>query len=372
MTQPFGSAPTLTVTVGPDRYALDPASGPVVIGREPQATIRILRDDRISRRHLRVEPYADGWQAIDTSSNGMYVDGVRRSSAFITAPTTIHLVDVDGVAVQFTPAEPVAPPDRAASAAVSFDDEAAASTVDTGEHEVSDPSVLRAGRAVAARRRELDITQRSLARDKIINAGTLISFEKGRSWPRRSTLTKLEDILDWPRGTIVRLRTETGGAAPVRDDEATEVMTDSVHAPLMAEAVELAMHTIEAAAAELPEPADPDFGVKATPVLADLRRLESLAANAAKHATGTPSIVLALSTVRRRYSELMLEAAKSPSATLGQRLYEVRHRADLNVQETANAVGLSVEVIAAAEAESPIPAEAAETLKNLVAQLSVS
>jgi DNA-binding XRE family transcriptional regulator len=34
-------------------------------------------------------------------------------------------------------------------------------------------------RAVAARRRELDITQRSLASDKVINTGTLIAFEKG-------------------------------------------------------------------------------------------------------------------------------------------------------------------------------------------------
>ena len=63
----------------------------------------------------------------------------------------------------------------------------------------TDPDVARAGRAVAARRRELDITQRSLARDKVINAGTLIAFEKGRSWPRRGTLAKLEEVLNWPR-----------------------------------------------------------------------------------------------------------------------------------------------------------------------------
>lgn len=44
-----------------------------------------------------------------------------------------------------------------------------------------DPGMERAGAAAAARRRELDISQRSLAADGIINAGALISFEKGRS-----------------------------------------------------------------------------------------------------------------------------------------------------------------------------------------------
>ncbi|HEX7827811.1 MAG TPA: transcriptional regulator, partial [Mycobacterium sp.] len=60
----------------------------------------------------------------------------------------------------------------------------------------------RAGAAAAARRRELDISQRSLAADGIINAGALISFEKGRSWPRERTRLRLEEVLHWPPGTI--------------------------------------------------------------------------------------------------------------------------------------------------------------------------
>ena len=50
-----------------------------------------------------------------------------------------------------------------------------------------DPGMVRAGAAAAARRRELDISQRSLAADGVINAGALIAFEKGRSWPRERT-----------------------------------------------------------------------------------------------------------------------------------------------------------------------------------------
>ena len=72
---------------------------------------------------------------------------------------------------------------------VDSDDAADSSAVEV------DPGMARAGAAAAARRRELDISQRSLAADGIINAGALISFEKGRSWPRERTRAKLEEVL---------------------------------------------------------------------------------------------------------------------------------------------------------------------------------
>src|SRR3569833_2971834 len=78
-------------------------------------------------------------------------------------------------------------------------------TADTSD--VLDAGVARAGAAAAARRRELDISQRSRAADGIIIAGALIAFEKGRSWPRERTRAKLEEVLQWPPGTIERLRT---------------------------------------------------------------------------------------------------------------------------------------------------------------------
>jgi transcriptional regulator with XRE-family HTH domain len=165
----------------------------------------------------------------------MFVDGIRRSSALIAGPTTIHLGAADGIPVSLVPGDPV----DATTAVVTEHDED-----NRKEFAETDPDVARAGRAVAARRRELDITQRSLARDKVINAGTLIAFEKGRSWPRRGTLAKLEDVLNWPPGMIVRIR---NGAMVTQGGEPTEVLTDTVHAPLMAEAVELAMHTIATA-----------------------------------------------------------------------------------------------------------------------------
>ena len=63
---------------------------------------------------------------------------------------------------------------------------------------------------------------------------------------------------------------------------------------------------------------------------ADLRRLEGVAGRAARSARGAPEIAISLSTVRTRYDELMLRTARSPNATLGQRLYAARpaRRAD--------------------------------------------
>jgi transcriptional regulator with XRE-family HTH domain len=369
--------PTLTVGIGRETHTLDPRAGVAVIGRDTAAAVRIA-DDRISRWHVRLEPRHDGWQAIDTSINGMFVDGVRRSSALITGATTIHLGDPDGIPVTLTPSDPFE---------ATFAFTRGAGMPESDEDEVwegaTDPGVVRAGRAVADRRNELEITQRSLARDKIINAGTLIAFEKGRTWPRRGTLSRLEKVLGWPPGTIMRIRSGApttsgvaavapGGVPAAHADEATEVFTDTVQAPLMAEAVELAMHTITAAMTDLPDQASPDFTPKATSILADLRKLEKLASSAARNARGTPSVVLALSSVRRSYNDLMMRAARSPAATLGQRLYEARHRAELSLEEAATAAGLPIAILGDAEADRPIPQDAATAVNTLIAQLTMS
>lgn len=356
------STSDLVVRIGAQSHPLSAGEGVAVIGRDPSATVHV-NDGRISRSHVRLEPRHDGWQVIDTSTNGMFIDGVRRNSALITAPMTIHLGDADGIPVTLVPGGPRDETVRTTVEPETDDED------NWDELAETDPDVARAGRAVAARRRELDITQRSLARDKVINAGTLIAFEKGRSWPRRGTLAKLEEVLNWPAGTITRIR--NGGPVAVGND-VTEVLTDTVQAPLMAEAVELAMHSIGTAVSALPDPSDPGFTRQATPILANLRRLETVAANAARNARGTPSVVLALSAVRRRYNELMLRAAESPSATLGQRVYGARHSAELSVEEAANAAGVSTETLLDAEAERPVPPDAVAAINTLIAQLAMS
>ncbi|QLL06022.1 FHA domain-containing protein [Mycobacterium vicinigordonae] len=373
--------PTLVVRLGDDEHVVDPTAGVAVIGRDASATIR-LPDERISRWHVRLEPHHDGWHAIDTSTNGMYLDGVRRSSVQISAPTTLHLANAEGFPVTLTPG---AAPDTSRDV-TGVIDLPEADEDEWWEADV-DPGVARAGQAVAARRSELDITQRGLAKDKIINAGTLIAFEKGRSWPRRGTLAKLEKALQWSPGTIARIRsgsavipiagtvtapTTAPSKLPGAGEESTEVLTDTVRAPLMAEAVELAMHTISTAISDLPDPSEPAFTPKVTKILADLRKLENVAATAARNAKGTPSVVLALSSVRRAYNDIMARAAKSPAATLGQRLYGARHRAELSLDEAAAAAGLPASFLADAEAERPIPEDVAAALNTLIGQLSIS
>jgi transcriptional regulator with XRE-family HTH domain len=369
----------LVVRAGRGSHTLHPATGVAVIGRDAHAAVRV-DDERISRWHVRLEPHRDGWHAIDTSSNGMFVDGVRRSSALISGPMTIYLGAADGIPVTLMPTDR-READLGESTQVVVRPHEPDEDQEWGDE--TDAGVVRAGRAVAERRHELQITQRNLAQDRIINAGTLIALEKGRSWPRRSTLARLEKALQWPPGTITRIRegmAATPGGAPAAargpvalgGEPATEVLTDTVHAPLMAETVELAMHSISAGIAQLPDPDQPDFTPRATAILGDLRKLEKVAASAARNAKGTPSIILALSNVRRTYNDLMMRAARSIDATLGQRLYEARHRAELSLEEAANGAGLPIATLEDAEAERPISGDARAAIETLIAQLTPS
>jgi len=233
--------------------------------------------------------------------------------------------------------------------------------------EVLDPGMVRAGAAAAARRRELDISQRSLAADGIINAGALIAFEKGRSWPRERTRAKLEEMLRWPPGTIARLR---HGAPASVDHRAGPTAEPGDDVPLIAQAVVTAVSTFDTAIGALPSVEDPDVTLRATKILADLRQLEAVAARAARISKVSPPLIKALSAVRTRYDEIMLRAARAPRATVGQRLYAARRGANLTILETAQAAGVSEEDIIRAEAEEPVSAAAVREIESLIDQLN--
>lgn len=232
--------------------------------------------------------------------------------------------------------------------------------------EASDPGMARAGAAAAARRRELNISQRSLAAGGVINAGALIAFEKGRSWPRARTRAKLEEVLRWPPGAIARIRQgePVGGG-----DDPTSASPPEDEIPLIAQAVVTAVSTFDSAIAVLPAQDDPEFASKAARILADLRQLEAVAARAARISKVTPPLIKALSAVRTRYADLMLRAARSPNPTLGQRLYAARRGANLTISETAQAAGVSEDDIVHAEAEQPVSAAAAGAIEALVIEL---
>ncbi|GAB7144207.1 FHA domain-containing protein [Mycobacterium riyadhense] len=346
------------------------------ISREPQAGVQI-DDPRISQEYLRAVSEDGQWRIVDNSPNGMFVDGRRKSSVTVSDKTIVRFGDpTGGKALTFEVVRPSKsrqerPQERRTeqpSADGSLDD---ATNSPTGE---LDPGLVRAGSAAAARRRELDISQRSLAADGIINAGALIAFEKGRSWPRERTRAKLEEVLQWPAGTIARIREGDPAAhqPPATPTPAghPEASTSDGPASLIAQAVAAAVDTCSLAIAALPSPQDPDFTERAAPILADLRQLEGIAVQATRISRITPELIKALGAVRRHHDKLMTLSATAPGATLAQRLYAARRRANLSTAETAQAAGVAEEMIVRAEAEEALPATATEAIEALINQIN--
>ncbi|ULE35585.1 hypothetical protein [Mycobacterium sp. IDR2000157661] len=119
----------------------------------------------------------------------------------------------------------------------------------------------------------------------------------------------------------------------------------------------------------LPDRSDPDFADRVGVVLTGMRKLQRTLTGAAARSRSTPSVIVALSGVRKRYDELMENAAAGPDATLGQRLYVARARAKLSTREAGNGVGLRADLIEAVEAEEPAGEEETSRIKDLIAAL---
>jgi transcriptional regulator with XRE-family HTH domain len=226
--------------------------------------------------------------------------------------------------------------------------------------------VGRAGAAFAARREEMGISQRQLAAMKIIGAPNLIAFEKGRSWPRERTLAKLERVVQWPPGTLAKVR--AGGDANVSDAIETG-LPGSDAAAVVTGAVSVAVSQVLGAIDKLPDDVDATFGEQVQAVLSDLRSLESIAARAVRSSQGSPEVIRSLRLIRQRYGELMARAAAAPGATLGQRLYTARSAAALSVAEAAGAMQVAPEVVVAAEAERSVAEHDRQRIEALIADL---
>jgi hypothetical protein len=104
---------------------------------------------------------------------------------------------------------------------------------------------------------------------------------------------------------------------------------------------EAAMHMYRAAIDSLPFPEDKKFQKRAEVVLTGMRKLRAALTEAASHSRPSPTVMMALSDVRRRYDDLMERAAEAPGASLGQQLYTARIHAKLTAHEAAYGVGLS-------------------------------
>lgn len=361
---PVGPA-LLAAHSGEPSHAIAPDRDVVTIGRTPRAGVQI-DDPDVSQAHLRAVSEDGPWRILGSSPSGMFVDGRRKGSVAVSDKTIVRFGDpTGGKALTFEVVRPSNSPEEQRR-------EQRPADQSDGQSSEPDPGVVRAGAAAAARRRELDISQRSLAADGIINAGALIAFEKGRSWPRERTRAKLEEVLQWPPGTIARIRQGEPAGQPAISASEADAEAEPAEGPasLIAQAVAAAIDTCSLAIAALPPPEDPEFTERAAPILADLRQLEAIAVQATRISRITPELIRALGAVRRYHDKLMTLGATAPGATLAQRLYAARRRANLSASETAQAAGVAEEMIVRAEAEEALPAEAAEAIEALIRQIN--
>jgi diguanylate cyclase (GGDEF)-like protein len=75
---PGPKRPCLVVLSGAHLGEIFPVQDGVIIGRDEEATLRLLDDEGVSRRHARIIPFGDGGRVIDLESqNGTFVDGER-------------------------------------------------------------------------------------------------------------------------------------------------------------------------------------------------------------------------------------------------------------------------------------------------------
>jgi transcriptional regulator with XRE-family HTH domain len=224
----------------------------------------------------------------------------------------------------------------------------------------------RAGAEFAARRRELGISQRKLASMKVITPPALIAFEKGRTWPRERTRAMLEEAVQWPAGSLARLR---GGGSVSFSTPTGAQQSAGEQIPAFAGAVSVAMNAVTSAIGALPAEDDPGFTARARSVLADLRQLESITAQAVRSSQGSAAVIKTLASIRARYDALMTRAAATADATLGQRLYTARRQANLSVAEAAAAMQTAPEVVSDAESEKPVSADDQQRIEALIATL---
>lgn len=243
--------------------------------------------------------------------------------------------------------------------------------------------LARAGAAFAARRTELRLSQRELARTGVIGQANLIGFEKGRSWPREETRAKLEAAVGWPPGTLSKLNAGSpppDSAAIDRNGSASETTTmisgavqiagDPVG--MLGGVVRLATDQLLERIDGLPADSAPEFGAECTKVLADVRALEALTLRAVRSTSGSAEMIKMLREIRAAYAALMSRAAASSDPTVGQRLYQARMDASLSVDEAADLGGVTAAVINAAESEADLTAEDRQRIEHLVTQLQGS
>ena len=132
-----------------------------------------------------------------------------------------------------------------------------------------------------------------------------------------------------------------------------------------------AMHMYRAAIDSLPFPEDKKFQKRAEVMLTGLRKLRAALTEAASHSRPTPTVMIALSDVRRRYDDLMERVTDAPGSSLGQQLYSARVHAKLSAHEAANGFGLRRELPDELEEGGTPTAQETPLVEQLIAAIRV-
>lgn len=319
-------AAQLVVIVGDETHTFDPSVQAVFVGIGANGRIQIA-PQALPGPHVQLSKTGSYWTG-QVSSHDILVDGQHRASFKVVNPVTCHFSGKDQSVTFLT------------------------ENHRRGQTAEVDPNILRAGQAAAQRREERGLTLRGLGRAQVMNPRWNALFESGEIWPGDDILAKLERAYGWPVGTLTRIK---DGQEPPKDrvaddTDATDLVVNTGQVPLMANAAQIALHAIIPRIDALPGPDNPDLPSQAKMISEDLRRVEELCQRAAQHSHGDAELAGVLSDVRRTYRRVMLLAAQSPGAYLGQRLYAARHHSGLTVEEIAAAAAVPVGAVTTAEA----------------------
>lgn len=329
-------------------HSIEPSDAPVVLGREEPAQIRV-NDSRISRQHLLLSVRDGQWVISDQgSTNGTFINGEPVGEYVMGDEDVTMMLGNPGVGI-----------------VVTF------STQDAG--------IVFAGAAVRKRRMELGMSQRKLAAEGVMNAGALIRFEKGRSWPRVSTQHGLEAVLNWPKGKISQLRRDyaSGGTtttvSPATQDPEKTVMlaprepagSPAVNPAFLAQWAEQNLANAQKDRKALPAVGARNYQSEVARLIGSLSSLESLVHSA----SGAPEMRSVFLRVRNELREVMLQAATAPHATVGQKLFAARDQARLSVEDAAALAGVPAASVSAFETGGALPDGDSALLHNFLASL---
>lgn len=340
--------PGLMIACGSAVHQVEGVDAPIIIGRELLAHVRV-DDARISGTHLVVDARGAVWTARDAGSfNGTFHNGEPVTSIDISDGLTLRLGHPqEGVALTFhlnrtkhTTAPPTATPAPAAA-------EEDVTTEDVAR------GVARAGAAVVVRREELGYSLRELATAAGLPVEVIAELEQGSRWPDDSAHPPIEDVLTWPRGTLVAIR--DGGIDPLEDDTSTEALSNTVRAALVVDALQVQLPHMKKRISALPAVTAPTFAETSSQLAAEIQRLSAVAEESARTSKGLLTGVL-LSEYRRSHNELIALIATAPAAPLNHRLYAARNHAALTRQELADAAGVPLAAVEAAESAQPVEA----------------